>query len=85
MQQGAWIKIVPDEQAEGQLAELYAQHRDPASGKVDNILRVHSLNPQSLADHLSIYSNVMHAPCGLSRAEREMIAVVVSRINGCHY
>ena len=76
---------MPDEEAEGLLAELYAEHRDPASGSVDNILRVHSLNPQSLADHLVVYRNVMHAPCGLSRAEREMMAVVVSGINGCHY
>lgn len=76
---------MPEEQAEGLLAELYAKHRNPASGKVDNILRVHSLNPQSLADHLQVYLNVMHAPCGLSRAEREMMAVVVSGINGCRY
>ncbi len=85
MSHDAWIKTIPPDQADGVLAELYQQGRDPHHGGVDNILKVHSLNPQSLADHLQMYVNVMHRRCGLSRAEREMIAVVVSDINGCHY
>ncbi len=85
IQQDAWIDIVPDEQVDGLLADLYAKNRDRKSGKVDNILRVHSLNPQSLADHVQLYRNTMHATSGLSHAEREMMAVVVSSINECHY
>ena len=85
MADDAWIETVSESDADGSLAEIYDRCRDPREGCVDNILKVHSLNPQSLADHLSLYRNVMHAKCGLSRAEREMVAVVVSDINACHY
>jgi alkylhydroperoxidase family enzyme len=34
---------------------------------------------------LELYIKIMHAPSGLSRVEREMIATVVSRVNHCHY
>lgn len=85
MPDDAWIRTVDESQADGVLAELYNRSRDRRRNVVDNILKVHSLNPDSLADHLRLYRNVMHAPCGLSRAEREMVAVVVSDINGCHY
>lgn len=85
MPDNAWIETVSESDADGPLAELYDRIRDKKTGRVDHILKIHSLNPQSLADHLSLYRNVMHAKCGLSRAEREMVAVVVSDINACHY
>lgn len=81
----AWIEIVADADASGRLRELYDDCRDRASGVVDNIMAVHSLRPQTLAEHQSLYTTIMHAPNELSRAEREMIAVVVSTINECHY
>ncbi len=81
----AWIETVSEEEAEGELADLYARERDRRRGGVDHILRVHSLHPQTLADHARMYHTLMHSPGGLSRAEREMIALVVSAINRCHY
>jgi len=48
-------------------------------------LKIHSLAPETLSAHLGLYLAVMHAPGDLSRARREMIAVVVSSVNGCHY
>ena len=81
----AWIQVVPEDQAEGRLAELYAANTDPVHGVVDNILKVHSLQPESLADHVQMYRTIMHGPGKLTRPEREMIAVVVSGINGCYY
>ena len=85
MNQGAWIKTVPEDEAEGTLAELYAANTDPAHGVVDNILKVHSLHPESLLDHAQMYGTIMRSRSGLTRPEREMIAVVISAINGCHY
>jgi alkylhydroperoxidase family enzyme len=80
----AWIRIVPDEDADRTLAALYERHRAP-HGDVDHILKIHSLNPRSLQLHYDYYKWVMAGPSGLSRAQREMIAVVVSVANNCHY
>ena len=85
MTREAWIEVISEQDAEGLLQELYEQERDRRTGSVDNIMKVHSLHPETLRAHADLYHTVMHAPSGLTRAEREMIAVVVSAINGCHY
>ncbi len=80
----SYVKVISESEAGGQLAELYRRGGNP-DGSVDNVLRVHSLNPDSLHAHLEVYISTMHRPSPLSRAEREMVAVVVSRMNGCAY
>ena len=80
----AWIKIIDEENAEDSLKEQYAQLVEPWGG-VDNILKIHSLNPESLAAHVKLYKTLMYGKSPLRRTEREMIAVVVSAINQCHY
>ena len=80
----AWIETIDEDDAVGLLKELYARMRDPR-GPVDNILKIHSLNPASLRAHYDFYKTVMHGPSELSRVEREMVAVVVSAVNRCHY
>jgi len=55
------------------------------AGKVFNIVRAMSLNPGVLRASMRLYREIMFGPSGLSRVEREMIAVVVSRENDCHY
>ena len=67
------------------LAELYARVADPDTGRVDHVMKVHSLHPAGLAAHDSLYRAVMAGTRGLRKVERELIAVVVSRANGCHY
>ncbi len=71
-------------EAEPQLAELYGRMKD-VDGEVDNILTIHSLNPAALRTHFDLYKACMHGPSELTRAQREMIAVVVSVANECHY
>lgn len=85
MAEGAWIRMVPEEETEGELAELYREYMDPIHGVVDNILKVHGIRPKTLRDHGQLYRTTMYGPSELSRVEREMIAVVVSAINECHY
>jgi alkylhydroperoxidase family enzyme len=80
----AWIRMIPEDEAEGRLAELYEECREPWGG-VDNILKIHSLNVPSLEAHLRFYLTVMRGRSELSRAQREMIAVVASAANHCHY
>jgi len=80
----AFISYVPDGDAAGLLAELYDRYAD-RDGTVDNILRIHSLNPRSMQDHAQLYGHLMRGPSPLSRIQREMIAVTVSAENDCFY
>jgi len=80
----AWIRVIPPEEASGELAEYYNRMQEP-DGTVDNILTIHSLNPASLRAHYDLYKVSMYGPSELSRAQREMVAVVVSAVNRCHY
>ncbi len=80
----AWIKMIKEEEAQGQLKEAYDHLIEPWGG-VDNILKIHSLNPRSLRAHFDLYKTLMRGPSELSVIQREMIAVVVSAINLCHY
>ena len=80
----AWIKLIEEVEAEGELKEMYGRMGDP-QGRVDNILKIHSLFPKSLQNHYDLYKTVMYGKHGLSRVEREMIAVVASALNHCRY
>jgi len=80
----AWIEEVDADDAEGKLAEIYADLIEKR-GKVSNILKVHSLSPAAMQNHLDLYMTIMFGKSGLSRAEREAIAVVVSANNDCAY
>jgi len=81
----ARIETVPDDQWDGELGELHPQVVDPAYGRVDNIIAVHSLNPRGLAAHQNLYSSAMASTATLRKVERELIALVVSLENHCHY
>jgi alkylhydroperoxidase family enzyme len=80
----AHIPYVPNEEATGLLKDLYGRYAR-ADGSLDNILRIHSLNPRSLRDHVELYAHLMRGASPLSRAQREMIAVTVSAANDCFY
>ncbi len=81
----AWIEVVSEPSAQGELESAYHEAGSRDGSAIDNILAVHSLNPRSLLDHLELYKTIMHRSSGLSRIEREVIAVVVSTLNECHY
>lgn len=80
----SWIDEIEIDAATGKLAELYTELEEKR-GKVSNILKVHSLNPDAMGNHLDLYMTLMFGKSGLSRAEREAIAVVVSASNECPY
>jgi uncharacterized peroxidase-related enzyme len=54
-------------------------------GYVPNVLAAYSLRPQRLRNFMSIYNEIMLSSSGLSKLEREMVAVVVSSANRCYY
>ncbi|MGH7537998.1 MAG: carboxymuconolactone decarboxylase family protein [Gemmatimonadales bacterium] len=71
----AGIPLVPDEL-------IPPEDRVPDE---DHILRVHGLHPRVMRLHYDLYVELMRRPGPLSRIQREMLAVVVSATNGCHY
>jgi uncharacterized peroxidase-related enzyme len=80
----SWITEIGADEAGEKLAAIYAELGEKR-GKVSNILKVHSLNPAAMGNHLELYMTLMFGKSGLSRAEREAIAVVVSAANDCAY
>jgi len=80
----AYIPYVSHEDASPELRALYDRYRRP-DGEIDNILRIHGLNPPSLSGHVGLYQALMHGRSELTRTQREMIAMVVSAINECLY
>jgi uncharacterized peroxidase-related enzyme len=80
----AWIKIVEPEEATGELKQEYDKALRRA-GRVFNILKVQSLNDRILRASMELYLATMYGASGLSRAEREMLATVVSWANHCFY
>ncbi len=81
-----WIKVIDEDSPEltPKLREMYNEMADPR-GPVDNILKIHSLHPESLRIHWCFYRMVMYGPSKLSRVRREMLAVAISAANDCHY
>jgi len=80
----AWIEVVPEDEAEGRLKDLYDKYKEPWGG-VDHIVSIHSLNVKSMKTHYDLYAHLMRGRSDLSRSQREMIAVVSSVANHCHY
>ncbi len=54
-------------------------------GMIPNVLKAHAFDIDKLNSFTALYNNLMLADSGLSKLEREMIAVVVSSINRCWY
>ena len=54
-------------------------------GMVPNVLKAHAFDVDKLNTFTALYNDLMLADSGLSKLEREMIAVVVSSINRCWY
>lgn len=76
---------VPDPQTlDPDLQEVFGKCIDKL-GLVPNVLSAYSLRPNKLRNFMAMYNELMLAPSGLSKLEREMVAVVVSSANHCYY
>ncbi len=78
------IKTIKYEEAQGRLKEIYDQLLKKR-GKLADVHCIQSLRPESIVKHMELYMEIMFSHSDLSRAEREMMAVVVSAHNQCHY
>lgn len=54
-------------------------------GLIPNVLKAYAFDEEKLRAFTTLYNDLMLGPSGLSKLEREMIAVVVSSINHCFY
>ena len=79
-----YIPVIEPEKAAGTLKDTYAQ-AERRAGRVFNILKIMSQSPGSLRSSMDLYLAIMFGKSLLSRAQREMLATVVSATNGCHY
>jgi len=79
-----FINIIQPEEAEGKLKEVYNELEN-TRGKIADIYKIQSLNPESFAKHMDLYTSVMFGQSPLERIQREMIGVVVSVSNQCRY
>ncbi len=71
----AFIQYVPEAQI-------------PSADRVtdrDNIIQIHGIHSRVMKQHYELYVELMCGRGPLSRVQREMIAVVVSVANRCHY
>lgn len=80
----ARIRVIDEGEADGLLREVYDE-LTASRGKLAEVHKIQSLNPQSIRDHMALYMTTMFARSPLARAEREMMAVIVSATNGCRY
>ena len=79
-----YIKQVSDEEATGgvkrELDKAYKR-----AGRVWNIVRIMTPNAEAMRTSMSFYIALMYGESPLTRAQREMLAVVVSQTNHCRY
>jgi AhpD family alkylhydroperoxidase len=79
-----WIESIPPSEATGELKDLY-ERIGGARGGIAQIHQAQSLNPRALGTHFELYKAIMFQPSPLTRADREALAVAVSRANACEY
>ena len=80
----AYIDTIDIEESEGIVKQEY-EKGIRRSGRVFNILKIMSRSPAALKETMRMYLAIMYGQSELSRAQREMLATVVSRINHCYY
>jgi uncharacterized peroxidase-related enzyme len=80
----AHLRLIDEGEATGPLKEQYEAATSRA-GRVFNIVKSMSLNPRVLGASMDLYRAIMFGPSDLSRVERELLALVVSCANDCHY
>ena len=81
----AWIKMIADEDADPALLEVLKLARTP-HGTIDNVMRVHSLRPNTMRGHVVLYRAALHDEANtLPTWLQETLSSYVSILNNCDY
>ena len=81
---GSWFPVPDEAELPSDLRGLFAKARERL-GFVPNVFRVYAFRPERLSAWFAHYRQLHQPTDGLSAADREMVAVVVSAANGCLY
>ena len=79
-----WLRVPSEDELPEEVLELWRPSLEKL-GFVPNVLRLFALRPSHLLAWNGHYEEAMKGDSGLTKAEREMIAVVVSVANRCRY
>lgn len=79
-----WLRVPAEDELPVEVRELWQPSLEKL-GFVPNVLRLYALRPSHLLAWNAWYEEAMKGESGLTKAEREMIAVVVSVANDCAY
>ena len=80
----AWVQMFSEAAPASDLQAVYERVRARA-GFIPNIAKVQSLRPRTMARGFDLYCQIMDDSTGISKRERVLIAIVVSKVNGCWY
>jgi uncharacterized peroxidase-related enzyme len=80
----SWFAVPSADEVPDEVATLFAK-AEAKLGHVPNVMRAYAFRPEHFLRWFAHYDEVMRGESGLSKAQREMIAVVVSATNRCHY
>ena len=81
----AWIRMIEDQDADPKLLDVLKLARTP-HGTVDNVMRVHSLRPNTMKGHVILYRAALHDDANtLPMWLQEVIGSYVSLLNDCDY
>ena len=81
----SWIKMINDDDADSDLQDALDAARTP-HGTIDNVMRVHSLRPNTMHGHMKLYRAVLHDEANtLPTWLQEVIGSYVSALNQCDY
>ena len=81
----AWIEMISDEEADAELLDVLRLARTP-HGTVDNVMRVHSLRPNTMKGHVVLYRAALHDDANtIPMWFQETISSYVSILNDCPY
>ena len=80
----SWLRVPDETEVPAEVLEIWSGPREKL-GFVPNVLRIFALRPRHLVGWWRYYDELLRGDSGLTRAQREMIAVVVSAANDCHY
>jgi hypothetical protein len=79
-----YISTVPYDESDGLLRREY-DSAIARAGKIFNVVAIQSLRPRVLRSSIALYQTLMLDEGALPGWIRELLAVVVSRTNGCFY
>ena len=80
----AFVRQIESTDATGELREFYREMEEIAGG-VPNIVKLSSLKVAAIRAAQDLYQSVLYHDSGLTMLEKEMVATLVSALNGCAY